>query len=203
MDAKTHWERVYETKRADQVSWYRQHLDVSLGLISKALADRDALIVDVGGGEATLVDDLVAAGFPHVDVLDLSEKALQVAKERLGADGISVGWLRGDVTTYAFEPGRYDLWHDRAVFHFLTHPDQRRAYVHQVARAVKPGGHVIVATFGPEGPQQCSGLDVARYDADSLHEQFGARFELVEHQIEEHSTPSGSRQQFVYCMCRI
>lgn len=203
MDAKTHWEHVYETKRADEVSWYRQHLDVSLGLISKALADRDAVIVDVGGGEATLVDDLVAAGFLHVDVLDLSEKALQVAKERLGEAGTSVGWLRGDVTTYAFEPGRYDLWHDRAVFHFLTHPDQRRAYVHQVARAVRPRGHVIVATFGPDGPQQCSGLDVARYDADSLHDQFGPRFELVEHQVEEHSTPSGSRQQFVYCMCRI
>lgn len=202
MDAKAHWERVYETKRADQVSWYREHLDVSLGLISKALVDRDAVIVDVGGGEATLVDDLVAADFPHVDVLDLSEKALQVAKERLGKAGMSVGWLRGDVTTYAFEPGRYDLWHDRAVFHFLTHPDQRRAYVHQVARAVKPGGHVIVATFGPEGPQQCSGLDVARYDADSLHDEFGPRFELVEHEVEEHSTPSGSRQQFVYCMCR-
>ncbi|MEP6866045.1 MAG: class I SAM-dependent methyltransferase [Deltaproteobacteria bacterium] len=202
MDTTTHWERVYQTKRADQVSWYRQHLDVSLGLISKALADRDARIVDVGGGEATLVDDLVAAGFPHVDVLDLSEKALQVAKERLGEAGISVGWLRGDVTTYAFEPGRYDLWHDRAVFHFLTHPDQRHAYVHQVTRAVRPGGHVIVATFGPEGPRQCSGLDVARYDADSLHDEFGPRFELVEHQVEVHSTPSGTRQQFVYCMCR-
>ncbi|MEO8550756.1 MAG: class I SAM-dependent methyltransferase, partial [Kofleriaceae bacterium] len=195
MDARNHWEHVYQTKRADQVSWYRQHLDVSLGLISKALSDRDAVIVDVGGGEATLVDDLVMAGFRHVDVLDLSEKALDVAKERLGEAGTSVGWLRGDVTTYAFESARYDLWHDRAVFHFLTHQDQRRAYVHQVARAVRPGGHVIVATFGPEGPQQCSGLDVARYDADSLHDQFGPRFELVEHQVEEHSTPSGSRQQ--------
>ena len=202
MDAKTHWEHVYATKSANQVSWYRPHLDVSLDLVTKAVADRDARIVDVGGGEATLVDDLLAVGYRHVDVLDLSEKALQVAKDRLGEAAASVGWLRGDVTTYAFEVNHYDLWHDRAVFHFLTEPTQRQAYVQQVMRAVKPGGHVIVATFGPEGPKQCSGLDVVRYDADSLHDQFGPRFELVEHQVEEHMTPNGTRQQFIYCMCR-
>ena len=113
-----------------------------------------------------------------------------------------MGWLHGDVTTYAFEADHYDLWHDRAVFHFLTEPSTREAYVRQVVRAVKSGGHVIVATFGPDGPQQCSGLDVVRYDADSLHDQFGPRFELIAHEIEEHRTPNGTRQQFVYCMCR-
>ena len=202
MDAKSHWERVYQTKRADQVSWYRPHLDVSLDLITNAVEDRDACIVDVGGGEATLVDDLLAAGYRQVDVLDLSEKALQVAQDRLGVAGASVGWLRGDVTTYAFESKRYDLWHDRAVFHFLTEPAQRHAYVQQVVRAVRPGGHVIVAAFGPEGPEQCSGLDVMRYDPGSLHDEFGPRFELVQHQVEEHRTPNGTRQQFVYCLCR-
>jgi len=202
MDPKTHWERVYSTKSADQVSWYQPHLDVSLDLIVRAVGDRNARIVDVGGGEATLVDDLLAAGYRHVDVLDLSDKALEVAAIRLGEASSSVGWLHGDVTTYPFEANAYDLWHDRAVFHFLTEPSQRQAYVEQVARAVKPGGHVIVATFGPEGPMQCSGLDVVRYDADSLHDQFGPRFHLLDHKTEEHTTPAGRRQQFVYCLCR-
>jgi len=202
VNVKTHWEHVYETKSADEVSWYRQHLDVSLDLITNAVGNRDARIVDVGGGEATLVDDLLAVGYRRVDVLDISEKALRVAKDRLGEAANSVGWLCGDVTTYPFEANQYDLWHDRAVFHFLTEPTQRQDYVRQVIRAVKAGGHVIVATFGPEGPNKCSGLDVVRYDADTLHDQFGPRFELVEHRVEEHRTPSGARQQFVYCMCR-
>jgi SAM-dependent methyltransferase len=203
MDSKAHWERVYQTKRPDQVSWYRPHLDVSLALLTRAVGGRfDGRIIDVGGGEATLADDLVAAGYRNLDVLDLSDHALQVSKDRLGDAGASVRWLCGDVTTYPFESHRYDLWHDRAVFHFLTEPTQRVAYVSQVARAVKPGGHVIVATFGPDGPQQCSGLDVVRYDADGLHDQFGPRFELIEHQVEEHQTPFGTRQQFIYCMCR-
>lgn len=202
MDPKAHWDRVYQTKKPHQVSWYRQHLDVSLDLITRAVADPDARVVDVGGGEATLVDDLLAAGYRHIDVLDLSEVALHVARDRLGPAASSVGWLRGDVTTYSFEPSRYDLWHDRAVFHFLTEPEQREAYVQQVARAVKPGGHVIVATFGPEGPNRCSGLEVGRYTPDALHDQFGPRFELLEHRVEDHTTPAGMRQQFVYCLCR-
>lgn len=202
MDPKDHWERVYQTKTPNQMSWYRPHLDASLDLITRAVGNRDARIVDVGGGEATLVDDLLAAGYRHVDMLDLSETALRVAKARLGESAASVGWLRGDVTTYPFEANVYDLWHDRAVFHFLTEPGQRQAYVQQVVRAVKAGGHVVVATFGPEGPTQCSGLDVARYDADALHDQFGPRFHLIEHQVEEHMTPAGARQQFVYCLCR-
>ncbi len=202
METKDHWERVYETKQPDKVSWYQPHLDVSLGLITSSVTNRDARIVDVGGGEATLVDDLMKAGYHHVDVLDLSAKALQVARDRVGVSATSVRWLHGDVTTYPFEADRYDLWHDRAVFHFLTEPAQRDAYVQQVSRAVKRGGHVIVATFGPEGPQKCSGLDVVRYDPDSLHDQFGPRFEMIKHHVEDHTTPNGARQQFVYCLCR-
>ncbi len=192
MDPKLHWEHVYQTKTADQVSWYRQHLDVSLDLIKTSVVDPAARIVDVGGGEATLVDDLVSAGYRGVDVLDLSETALQVARNRMGDASNSVGWLLGDVTTYPFEANVYDLWHDRAVFHFLTEPAQREAYVKQVVKAVKTGGHVIVATFGPDGPQKCSGLDVVRYDPDSLHDQFGPRFHLIDHRIEEHTTPAGA-----------
>ena len=203
MDSRRPWERVYRTKAADQVSWYRPHLDISLSLITSTVPDRAARIIDVGGGEATLVDDLLAAGYTNLEVLDLSETALAVARDRLGDAQHSVTWLQGDVTTYPFEANRYAVWHDRAVFHFLTSTDDRRAYVEQVVRAMRPGGIVIVATFGPEGPLKCSGLDVIRYDADQLHGQFGDRFELIDHRSELHATPFGTTQQFVYCMCRL
>lgn len=202
MDPKRHWENVYQTKSADEVSWFRPHLDASLALIREAAPSRDARIVDVGGGEATLIDDLLAAGYRHVDVLDLSETALNITRDRVGAAGHAAGFLVGDVTSYPFAPGTYDLWHDRAVFHFLTDPDKRAAYVDQVRRAVKPGGHVMVATFGPDGPLKCSGLDVVRYDHASLHGEFGDDFTLLKHDTEEHVTPSGKQQQFVYCLCR-
>lgn len=198
-----HWEKVYATKRADEVSWYRAHLDVSLRLIEEAAPDRGARIIDVGGGESTLVDDLIARGYREVSVLDLSETALAVARKRMGAGAARVHWLQGDVTAYPFAPRAYDLWHDRAVFHFLTEESARAAYVQQVARAVAIGGHVIVATFGPEGPTKCSGLDVVRYDPAALHDEFGARFKLVDHVTEAHRTPSGTVQQFVYCYCNL
>ena len=202
MEAKSHWERVYRTRQPDEVSWYRPHLDVSLGLITAAVTNRDASIVDVGGGEATLVDDLLDLGYRDLAVLDISETALGVAQARLGREADNVKWLCGDVTTYPFERSLLDVWHDRAVFHFLTERASREAYVRQVTWAVKPQGHVIVATFGPEGPTQCSGLEVVRYDPHGLHEQFGTSFRLIEHRSELHRTPSGRIQQFVYCFCR-
>jgi 2-polyprenyl-3-methyl-5-hydroxy-6-metoxy-1,4-benzoquinol methylase len=203
VDPKSHWDRVYRTKRANEVSWYRPHLDVSLQLIGEAAPNHDARIVDIGGGESTLVDDLLAHGYRNLWILDISSTALDVAKERLGASASKVSWLCGDVTTFAFARHQFDVWHDRAVFHFLTDAKDRAAYVRQVAHAVKRGGHVIVATFGPQGPTQCSGLDVARYDPDSLHDQFGPRFRLVKHLTELHQTPAGSIQQFTYCYCSI
>jgi SAM-dependent methyltransferase len=203
MDPKSHWDRVYRTKRSDEVSWFRRHLDISLKLIKHAAPARDAAIIDVGGGEATLVDDLVADGYRNVDVLDISPIALEVARKRLGADAHRVRWICGDVTTHSFALAHYDVWHDRAVFHFLTEPAARAAYVRQVARAVRIGGHVIVATFGPEGPLRCSGLDVIRYDPDKLHGEFGPAFRLVEHLTEQHQTPAGAIQQFVYCHCSV
>ncbi len=202
MPDNDHWEAVYQTKRADEVSWFRPHLETSLALIREAVPSPAARIIDVGGGEATLVDDLIAAGYEHVDVLDLSSTALEVTRQRLGERAVHVGFIVGDVTTYPFAPATYDLWHDRAVFHFLTDEAARAAYVQQVMRAVKSGGHVMVATFGLDGPLTCSGLPVMRYDADALHDQFGDAFELLRHDTEVHVTPAGKQQQFVYCLCR-
>jgi 2-polyprenyl-3-methyl-5-hydroxy-6-metoxy-1,4-benzoquinol methylase len=150
-----------------------------------------------------LVDDLLARGYRNLSVLDVSSTALAVANERLGDKADQVNWLCADVTTFAFGRHEYDVWHDRAVFHFLTDVRDRAAYVRQVAHVVKPGGHVIVATFGPEGPTKCSGLDVARYDPSALHGQFGPSFQLVKHLTELHRTPAGAIQQFTYCYCNI
>jgi 2-polyprenyl-3-methyl-5-hydroxy-6-metoxy-1,4-benzoquinol methylase len=203
MDSKTHWEKVYTTKAPEQVSWYRPHLETSIALIEQSVISRDAPIIDVGGGESTLVDDLLARGFQNVTVLDVSQVAIETTKKRLGQVADRVHWLTADVTQVELEPRAYDVWHDRAVFHFLTRSEQRSAYVRQVALSVKPGGYVIISAFGPEGPTKCSGLDVVRYDADSLHDEFGARFRLVESSKELHETPFGTTQQFLYCYCRV
>jgi len=203
MDAKSHWEKVYATKAPDAVSWYRAHLETSLTLIDRAAGAHSASIVDVGGGESTLVDDLLARGHENITVLDVSQTAIDVTKNRLGLAAEQVRWLVADITKVQLAPSSYDVWHDRAVFHFLTSIEERTAYVRQVAHAVRPGGHVLVSTFGPEGPTKCSGLDVVRYDEDSLHEQFGVRFRLVDSAKELHQTPLGTTQQFFYCYCRI
>jgi len=202
-DMRRHWDRVYTTKAPDAVSWYQPHLARSLELIARAAPDSAAAIIDVGGGESTLVDDLLDRGYRDVTVLDISEAAIEVAKQRLGERARAVSWLAADITEVALPERRYDVWHDRAVFHFLTEASQRVAYVRQVKRAMRPQGHVIVATFGPEGPTQCSGLDVVRYDADALHDEFGPQFRLVEHATELHRTPAGATQQFLYCFCKI
>jgi SAM-dependent methyltransferase len=203
VDAKTHWEKVYTTKEPESVSWYRAHLETSLALIERAAVARSASIIDIGGGESTFVDDLLLRGYTSLAVLDVSQTAIEVTKKRLGSAAEQVRWLVGDILEIKLEPRAYDLWHDRAVFHFLTTPERRLAYVRQVARAIKPGGHVIVSTFGPEGPAKCSGLEVMSYDAESLHGEFGGRFRLVESTKELHQTPSGTTQQFLYCYCRI
>jgi 2-polyprenyl-3-methyl-5-hydroxy-6-metoxy-1,4-benzoquinol methylase len=157
----------------------------------------------VGGGESTFADDLLARGYKNITVLDISETAIDVCKKRIGAASGQIRWLVADVTVAELEPGAYDVWHDRAVFHFLTAAEQRAAYVRNVAKSVKRGGHVIVSTFGPEGPTKCSGLDVVRYDEESLHKQFGVRFRLEESSKELHETPFGTTQQFLYCYCRV
>jgi SAM-dependent methyltransferase len=203
MSVQTHWEKIYRKKAPDAVSWYRPHLEASLALIEKAAPKRSASIIDVGGGESTLVDDLLAHGYQDITVLDVSQTAIDVTKKRLGPAAERVRWLTADIAKSELALNAYDVWHDRAVFHFLTANDQRAAYVRQVARAVKPGGHVLVSTFGPEGPTKCSGLEVVRYDADSLHAEFGVRFRLLDSFKELHHTPFGTTQQFLYCLCRV
>jgi SAM-dependent methyltransferase len=203
MDAQTHWENIYGKKAPDAVSWYRPHLETSLDLIERAAPGCSASIIDIGGGESTLVDDLLARGYQNISVLDISQTAVDVNKRRLGSASEHVRWLVADITKANLEPCAYDVWHDRAVFHFLTASEERLAYVRQVAKTVKPGGHVIVSTFGPEGPTKCSGLDVVRYDAESLHREFGVRFRLLGHSEELHRTPFDTIQQFLYCFCRV
>lgn len=193
---KSHWEQVYGSKAPEAVSWYAPHLDESLDYIRRTGVSTDASIIDVGGGESTLVDDLLEAGYTRVSVLDLSERALAVCRERLGERA-------ADVLDHAFPPNSVDIWHDRAVFHFLTDAEQRQRYVAQVLKALKPGGYAIVGTFGPQGPAQCSGLPVARYSSGELHAQFGASFRLLDHATTMHTTPWGASQQFVYCYCRL
>jgi len=202
MQSKDHWEKVYTTKSTDAVSWFQPHADRSLNLIHSAIAGRDAAIIDVGGGASTLVDDLVAEGYTDLTVLDLSAAALASARKRLGPQENKVRWVEADITQVELPANRYDIWHDRAVFHFLTDPADRAAYVRTVFNSVKPGGHVIVAAFAENGPLQCSGLPVMRYRAGELHDQFGEAFVLLEHSKEEHHTPSGVVQPFVYCFCR-
>jgi 2-polyprenyl-3-methyl-5-hydroxy-6-metoxy-1,4-benzoquinol methylase len=200
MQAKAHWESVYATKEPGQVSWYRPHLDTSLALIERVAPIHSAAIIDVGGGASTLADDLVRRGYTGVTVLDLSETALRAAKERLGPASTQIRWLTADVCEADLPLDRYEVWHDRAVFHFLTLPGQRAAYVARAAASVKRSGHLIVSTFGPEGPTRCSGLDTAHYDAAALEAEFGSQFRLVDSQIEWHTTPSGGKQQFLYCL---
>ena len=202
-DLKRHWENIYRTKAPDAVSWYRPHLERSIELIQRVATNLSSPIIDVGGGESTLVDDLLRKEYRDLSVLDISETAIEVARKRLGDLANRVHWIVGDVTNVELEPQRYGVWHDRAVFHFLTDAELRIAYVAQVNRSIKPGGYVLVATFGPEGPTKCSGLDVVRYDADSLHGQFGRRFRLVESATEIHTTPFGTTQQFLYCLCKV
>jgi ubiquinone/menaquinone biosynthesis C-methylase UbiE len=203
MHDKQHWEKVYETKATDAVSWYQEHAEQSLAMIHATGIGKDAAIIDVGGGASTLVDDLLAEGYSNLSVLDLSGAALKAAQQRLGRYAKDVRWIEADVTEVALPHHHYDIWHDRAVFHFLTDEADRQAYVQKVFNAVKPGGHVIVATFAEDGPEQCSGLPVMRYTPDQLHDQFGDAFRLERHSKEAHHTPAGKVQQFVYCYCRI
>ena len=202
LSARSHWENVHTTKDPREVSWFRPHLERSLELIRRAAPDRMASIVDVGAGQSTLIEDLLGIGYRNVTVLEISRAALDGLKRRVGPVGAPVQWICGDVMETALPEAGFDVWHDRAVFHFLTETGQRRAYVEQVCRALKPGGSLIVSTFGPSGPERCSGLPTMRYDALSLGSEFGERFSLIESSFEMHGTPSGAEQQFLSCWWR-
>lgn len=200
---RDHWENVYASRSPEAVSWFRPHLDRSLAFLEAAGVDRTAAVIDVGGGASTFVDDLLDRGYSNVTVLDLSQQALDAARARLGERASRVRWICADVTDVALEPAAYGLWHDRAVFHFLREPAARERYVAGVRRALKPGGHVIVATFGPHGPERCSGLEVMRYSPDELHAEFGSEFARLASATERHVTPWGTEQEFIYCYCRM
>ena len=202
MNKKSHWENVYATKSVDQVSWYREHLDTSLKMILRTGVEKDAAIIDVGGGGSTLADDLLDNGFADVSVLDISGTAIAKSKERLGKRSERIDWIEADITDVVLPEDHFDVWHDRAVFHFLTDAEDRRKYVDLVTRSLKVGGHIIVASFGLAGPQKCSGLDVVRYSPESMHGEFGDEFRLVKSVDESHETPFGTTQDFVYCYCR-
>ena len=203
MSGHDHWEAIYGSKGPQDVSWYRPHLDRSLKFIDLARLSPDAAIIDVGGGASTLVDDLLVRGYDDVTVLDLSETAIAQAKARLGSSAARVTWIVGDITRADLPEHRYDFWHDRAVFHFLTKEVDRQQYVAHVRHALKPGGHIVVATFGLEGPERCSGLPVARYSPQGIHDRFGIQFAKIGSDAEVHQTPWGSEQEFVYCYCRL
>jgi ubiquinone/menaquinone biosynthesis C-methylase UbiE len=202
VDSKSHWENIYKTKTTTQVSWYQEHLQISLQLIEHTGVDRTAHIIDIGGGASTLADDLLRRDFKHITVLDISSAALNASRARLGLRVIEVKWIEADITQVNLPHHYYDLWHDRAVFHFLTDTKDRQRYVEIVKHSLKPGGHVIIATFAPDGPPKCSGLDIVRYCPESLHDEFGNEFELIESVSEVHSTPSGVKQKFFYCYLR-
>lgn len=198
-----HWDSVYKTKAPERVSWFRPHLDRSLQFIEAAGLARDASILDVGGGASTLVDDLLDRGNSNVSVLDLSAEALETSRKRLGERASRVRWIQGDILGASLPEHACDFWHDRAVFHFLTSPADREKYVALARRSLKPGGHIVIATFGPQGPEKCSGLEVVRFTAEGIHAEFGDDFAAVGDSREMHSTPWGSEQEFVYCYCRV
>ena len=202
MNTKTHWEHIYETKAPTQVSWYQEHAKFSLQYIQNTGIRKTDHIIDVGGGASNLVDDLIADGFQHISVLDVSGVALQLARQRLGPRAIDVNWIEADITQADLPYQAYDVWHDRAVFHFLTQAADRQRYIDIVQHAVRKGGHVIVATFAPDGPERCSGLEVVRYSSESLHAEFGDNFELIDSTHQTHQTPFGTEQKFIYCYCR-
>ncbi|MFQ5547050.1 MAG: class I SAM-dependent methyltransferase [Woeseia sp.] len=202
MDQKDHWEHVYASRPIEKLGWYKPHLQTSLAWIKDLELATDAPIVDVGGGASTLVDDLLDAGYRSVTVLDLSEKALCSVRTRLGQKSDRVTWLNGDITSIELPAYHYELWHDRAVFHFLTEPDQQGKYQDNLRQALQPGGHLIIGAFAPEAPPRCSGLPVQRYSQEQLQDALGEEFDLVRHRKEKHSTPGGIEQMYLYCHFR-
>lgn len=196
----THWDKVYGAKAPEQVTWYQPHLELSLDMIEHATSgNREAAIIDVGGGESTLIDDLWAAGYRNLTLVDLSPTAVECVRRRHRAAGIDAKLISGNVTGISLPEHAIDVWHDRAVFHFLTSPEDRSAYLSQLKRALSLRGQLVIATFALDGPSRCSGLDVVRYSATSLGETLGPSFCLVEHSDELHRAPSGITQAYSYC----
>lgn len=201
MTSKDHWEQIYATKSVEQMSWTQRRPDLSLELIAASGVAPDAGILDVGGGTSPLAGDLLDAGYAPIGVLDIAGEAIERSRAQLGDRGSDVEWFEADVTRFV-PPHRFGLWHDRAVFHFLTEPADRRRYVEALERTLTPDGFVILATFAPDGPEKCSGLPVVRYDAMALSAELGPWFALFDTRREMHSTPWQSEQRFIYSLFR-
>ncbi|MEX1275217.1 MAG: class I SAM-dependent methyltransferase [Bacteroidota bacterium] len=201
-ELSSHWETIFTKKSPTEVSWYQPHLAVSLRLIRQAAPSPHASIIDIGGGDSSLVDDLLSEGCNNVSVLDISEAALSRSKIRLGERSEKVNWIQADITGAALPSHSFDLWHDRAMFHFLIAPELRSAYFRTCRHAVKPGGMLIVATFAPDGPDRCSGLPTMRYGPEELEKTFGSAFRLKETVPERHVTPHGKSQNFIYAVLK-
>lgn len=200
-DRKSHWQRVYATRAETEVSWFEADPAPSLEALERAGANRRSAVIDVGGGASRLIDRLIQDGYEDITVLDVSAAAIAAAKARLGDAAEQARWLVADAT--AWTPERtYDIWHDRAAFHFLTDPADRAAYVERLIQALRPAGYAIIATFAPDGPERCSGLPIVRHDGQSLAAALGPAFELVETRRRDHVTPSGAIQRFQFSIFR-
>lgn len=200
-DRQTHWQNVYLTKGEQQVSWTQQEPEPSLSLIEKVATGREASIIDIGGGASRLVDALHRRGYEAITVLDLSQAALDAARQRLGPDAANVQWIAADITQWQ-PPTAFDIWHDRAAFHFLVEESDRAAYLRSLRAGVKTGGHAIIATFALDGPEKCSGLPVQRYDPEGLSKTIGPAFELIDQRAHRHTTPWGAVQSFQFSVLR-
>ncbi len=200
-EKKQHWENVYNTKTAEKLSWTQPRPSPSIEWILEAAPDHQSAVIDVGGGTSTLVDHLLEAGYMRPAVLDISSAALDQARIRLGEKANSVEWIEADVT--AFNSSRkFLLWHDRAVFHFLTKRTDRELYIESMKKSIATDARIIIATFSPLGPGQCSGLDVMRFDEKSLEAELGKEFMLIRSEKHTHRTPWGKDQAFIYCLFR-
>jgi len=197
MNKKSHWNGVYEGKSESEVGWFQNKPERSLKLIGCSGVPQSGAVIDVGGGASLLVDYLIRDGFENITVLDISSTALRTAQERLGESAKLVDWIEADITRFQTTE-QFDLWHDRAVFHFLTQASERKRYVDLLHQTIKPGGHIIIAAFAMGGPKKCSGLDIVQYDATKLSQELGELFTLIEQEDEMHITPSGNEQAFGY-----
>lgn len=199
--AKRHWEGIYTNKASDRVSWYQTEASTSMNLLVATGLERDAKIIDIGAGASVFVDDLLEQGYQHLTVLDISEKALQISQARLGVQASLVDWKIADIVESDFPEQYYDLWHDRAVFHFFTDENDQKKYLENVKKTVKKGGFAIISTFAEDGPVQCSGIDIQRYSVQELSSKFEAyQFVLKHDHKESHFTPLGNEQKFIFCV---
>jgi ubiquinone/menaquinone biosynthesis C-methylase UbiE len=200
-ERQNHWEQVYQSKESNSVSWYQEYPDQSMRLIEQVVASKEDAIIDVGGGASVLVDSLLQKGYHRLAVLDISAAALKCAQQRLCERAQMVEWLVADVTGFE-PPHRFSLWHDRAVFHFLTAEADRNKYLAVLRKALEPRAHLVIATFAEDGPEMCSGLPVQRYDGEKMKATLGNEFEMLEQQVETHTTPAGGVQKFNYFLLR-